>query len=414
MAAELTETTRLFARTVAGIEPEWLERLGAHLLKRSQSEPHWEKKPAQVVAHGARDAVRAAGLCQPARALRADRPEVESRRIFIRQALVEGDWDTRAPFFQHNRGLVREIEKLEHKSRRPDVLVDDELIFAFYDSLVPEDMHNGAASTPGAREAERDEPEAAVPQARRPDAPRGGRASPPSSFRTQIEIAGRTFALEYLHEPGRAARRRHDDGAADRAQPGRRGPLRLAGAGAREGEGAAAREVAAAEAAPPARAARRSLRREFVAAVPPGDVPLAQAIARYARASCNLVVPLDGFRPETLPAHLSMNFRVVDEHGRQLGMGRNLAQLRAELGEKAGRAVRRKSRGPEAAQTGLTDWSFGELEEIMEMKRGAQTLVGYPGAGRSRRQRSTSRCSTRRRRRGRAHRAGLRRSSCCS
>jgi ATP-dependent helicase HrpA len=116
---------------------------------------------------------------------------------------------------------------------------------------------------------------------------------------------------------------------------------------------------------------------EFVAAVPPGEVPLAQAIARYARESRNLALPPDGFRPEMLPAHLAMNFRVLDEHGRQLGMGRNLAQLRAELGDKAGEQFAEVA-GAGAALTGLTDWSVGELPELMEVKRGTQTLVGYP------------------------------------
>jgi ATP-dependent helicase HrpA len=116
---------------------------------------------------------------------------------------------------------------------------------------------------------------------------------------------------------------------------------------------------------------------EFIAAVPPGDVPLAQAIARYARETRNIVLPPDGFRPETLPAHLAMNFRVVDQHGRQLAIGRSLAQLRAELGEKAGEQFTEVA-GAEAAATGLTDWTFGELPELMEVRRGPQTLVGYP------------------------------------
>ncbi len=116
---------------------------------------------------------------------------------------------------------------------------------------------------------------------------------------------------------------------------------------------------------------------EFAAAVAPSDTPLAQAIARFARETRDLVVPADAFRPETVPAHLWMNFRVVDEHGRQLGMGRNLAQLRAELGREAGEQFAAIA-GAGAAQTGLTDWSFGPLEEIMELKRGGQTLVGHP------------------------------------
>jgi ATP-dependent helicase HrpA len=116
---------------------------------------------------------------------------------------------------------------------------------------------------------------------------------------------------------------------------------------------------------------------EFAAAQAPDDTPLPQAIARYARETRNVAPPLDGFRLETLPAHLAMNFRVVDEHGRQLGMGRNLAQLRPELGREAGEQFAALA-GAGAAQTALTDWSFGPLDEIMEVRRGAQRFVGHP------------------------------------
>jgi len=108
------------------------------------------------------------------------------------------------------------------------------------------------------------------------------------------------------------------------------------------------------------------------------DVPLAQAIARYARRELNLAVPLDAFRQEMLPAHLSMNFRIVDEHGRQLEMGRNLAQLRAELGQKAGDQFAELARA-DARSEKVTAWEFGDLEEVMEVRRGSQTLIGYPG-----------------------------------
>ncbi|HEY6240376.1 MAG TPA: DUF3418 domain-containing protein, partial [Burkholderiales bacterium] len=116
----------------------------------------------------------------------------------------------------------------------------------------------------------------------------------------------------------------------------------------------------------------------FLTANKPADAPLGQAIARYARRELNLGIPLDTFRVEMLPAHLSMNFRVVDEHGRQLAMGRNLAQLRAELGEAAGEQFAELARA-EAPSERFTGWEFGELEEVMEVQRGAQTLIGYPG-----------------------------------
>jgi ATP-dependent helicase HrpA len=374
MAAELVETTRLFARCVAAAEPEWLERLGAHLLKRSQSDPHWEKKPAQVVALE-RGTLYGLPVYVSRRVHYGPIDPEESRRIFIRQALVEGDWEPRAPFFQHNQRLVREIEKLEHKSRRPDVLVDEELIFAFYDSLVPAGVHNGAAFDAWRSEVERKDPKLLF--LKREDLMRHEAAGITTDlFPHSLELAGRTLALEYLHDPGGPR-----DGVTMTV------PLiALNQVSAARCEwlvpGLLKEKVQLLAKSLPQKVRHRlgplpDFAAEFATAEQPGDTPLAQAIARYAREARDLAVPLDGFRPETLPAHLSMNFRVVDEHGRQLGMGRNLPQLRAELGREAGEQFAAVA-GAGAALAGLTDWSFGPLEDMMEIQRGSQTLVGYP------------------------------------
>ncbi len=157
MAAELTETTRLYARCVATVEPEWIEAVGTHLVKRHQYEPHWEKQPARVAAFES-GTLYGLLLYSKRRVHYGPTDPAGSRKVFIRRALVEGDYDTRAPFFLHNRRLVREIEQLEHKSRRPDVLVDDELIHAFYESLVPEGIHNGADFDLWRRDAEAKNP----------------------------------------------------------------------------------------------------------------------------------------------------------------------------------------------------------------------------------------------------------------
>ena len=374
VAAELTETTRLFARCTAGIEPEWLERVGAHLVKRSQSEPHWEKKRAEVVALE-RGTLYGLPVYANRRVSYGPIDPVVSRELFIRQALVDGDWDTRAPFFLHNRRLVREIEALEHKARRPDVLVDDELIHAFYDSLVPEGIYNGAAFDAWRQPAERANPKLLF--LKREDLMRHQAAGITTElFPHQLEMAGRMLALEYLHDPGGPR-----DGvtmtvplialnqvSAARCEWLVPGPLK--------------EKVQRLAKSLPQKVRHQlgplpDFAAEFVAAVPPGDAPLAEAIARYTRESRNLAIALDGFRPETLPVHLAMNFRVVDEHGRQLAMGRNLAQLRAELGDQAGEQFADVA-GATVAVTGLTEWSFGKLEEMMEIKRGAQTLIGYP------------------------------------
>ena len=375
MAAELTETTRLYARRVATIEPEWLESIGAHLVKRHQYEPHWEKQPARVAAFE-RGTLYGLLLYAKRRVHYGPMDPVESRKVFIRRALVEGDYETRAPFFVHNRRLVREIEQLEHKSRRPDVLVDDELICAFYESLIPEGIHNGADFDRWRREAESANPKLLF--LRREDLMRHEAAGITTvQFPHELQMAGRSFALDYHHEPGSQrdgvtltvpllALNQIDAARCDWLVPGlaREKITRLA------------------------KSLPQKLRHQlgplpefvdaFLAARETQDAPLVQAIARYARREQNLAVPLDAFRPETLPAHLSMNFRIVDEHGRQLGMGRNLAQLRAELGQKAGEQFSEivKADVPAAEFTG---WEFGDLEEVMEIRRGSQTLIGYPG-----------------------------------
>ena len=375
VAAELTETTRLYARSIAGIEPEWLETIGAHLLKRSQSDPHWEKRAAQVVATE-RGTLYGLPVYVNRRVHYGPMDPAESRRIFIRQALVDGEYETRAPFFAHNRRLVRDIEALEHKSRRPDVLVDEELIYAFYDSRIPEGMHNGAAFEAWLKDAERKQPKLLF--LKRDDLMRHEAAGiTTAQFPPQIAMAGRAFALEYLHDPGGAR-----DGVTMTV------PLiALNQVSAARAEwvvpGLLKEKVQLLAKSLPQKVRHRlgplaEFASAFVAAVAPSDTPLADAIARYARVEMNLDLPRDAFRPETLPAHLTMNFRVIDEHGRQLAMGRNLAQLRAELGEKAGERFSAIAKG-EAAVVGLTSWSFGDLDEIMEIRRGAQTLVGYLG-----------------------------------
>ena len=173
VAAELVETTRLFGRGIAAIEPQWLEQVGAHLIKKQLLDPHWEKKAAQVTAleratlyglvvyHNRRTDY---GRVDPAGA----------REIFIREALVAGEWETRLPFLAANQKLVKQVAELEHKSRRQDVLVDDELIFAFYDAQLPADVFSGASFERWYKDAQRLNPKLLLLTQRRADAPRSG------------------------------------------------------------------------------------------------------------------------------------------------------------------------------------------------------------------------------------------------
>ena len=381
MAAELAETTRLYARCVATIDPLWLETIGAHLIKRTQADPHWEKKPAHVAAFE-RGTLYGLPVYINRRVHYGPIDPKLSRDIFIRQALVEGDYESRAPFFLHNRKLGEDIEALEHKSRRPDVLVDDHLVYAFYDSLIPPEITNGPAFDEWRREIETKDPKLLF--LKREDLMRHEAAGiTTEQFPHVMEMSGRSFALEYLHEPGSprdgvtlsvplVALNQINAAFADWLVPGMRRekviqlgkslPQRLRhkfGTLPEFAEGFVAQE------------------RPAPASGSGAVASLAEAIARYARRELNLEVPGDGFRYEALPAHLSMNYLVVDEHGRQLAMGRNLAQLRAELGEQAEQQFSELA-ASEIAQAGLTDWTLGDLDEVMEIHRGSQTLVGYP------------------------------------
>ncbi len=327
VAAEIVETTKLFARCVARIEPEWLEEVGAHLIKRSYFEPHWEKKAGQVAAWE-RSTLYGLLINPKKRVHYGPMNPEEAREVFIREALVNGEFNTQAPFFGHNQKLIADIEALEHKARRPDVLVDDELIFAFYDERIPVGIHNAAAFEHWRKEAEREQPKLLF--LKKNDLMRHEAAGITAEhFPPQMLMNNVSYALAYNFAPGK-----NDDG------------VTLTVPQALLNQVSAARceylvpGVLADKIAQLVKSLPQKLRRhcvpvpEFAAtfclAVKPSDTPLLQVLARYIREQKQLDVPPDAFRLEQLPPHLQMNFRVVDEHGRQLGMSRNFAALRGE------------------------------------------------------------------------------------
>ncbi len=331
VAAEIVETTKLFARCVARIEPEWLEEVGAHLIKRSYFDAHWEKKAGQVAAWE-RSTLYGLLINPKKRVHYGPMNPEESREVFIREALVNGEFNTQAPFFAHNQKLIADIEALEHKARRPDVLVDDELIFAFYDERIPAGIHNGAAFEHWRKEAEREQPK--LLHLKKDDLMRHEAAGITTvQFPPQLQMNNVSYALAYNFAPGKS-----DDG------------VTLTAPQALLNQVSAARceylvpGILAEKIAQLVKSLPQKLRRHcvpvpefaaaFCTAVKPSDMPLLQALARYIREQKQLDVPLDAFRLEQLPPHLLMNFRVVDEHGRQLGMSRNFIQLRGEWAAK--------------------------------------------------------------------------------
>jgi ATP-dependent helicase HrpA len=372
-AAELVETTRLFARTVGGIEPRWLEEVGAHLIKREHSEPQWDARRGEVVALE-RGTLYGLPVYASRRVAYGPIDAPAAHEIFVRSALVHGELETRAPFLAHNRRLVAEIERLEHKSRRPDILVDEELIHAFYSERVPAHIYNAQAFEQWRVGAERDDRKRLFLS--REELMRHEAAGiTTENFPPHVDLGPNRFALEYQFEPGSAR-----DGvtmtvplALLNQVPINRTEWLVPGL-LREKVRALAKSM-------PQRlrhklGALEAFSDKFMSEVGPADMPLAQALARYVRAEFNFEVPVDALRPDSAPPHLRMNFRVVDDAGRQRAMGRDLGEIKRALGEEAKAVLQEEAPVDEGAR--YTGWTLGDLPEIMEIQRGRSTLVGYP------------------------------------
>jgi ATP-dependent helicase HrpA len=200
MAAELVETTRLYARLIAKIESEWIEQVAGDLCKRSYFEPHWEKTPAAVMAY---ERVTLYGLViNPKRKVHYSRIDsVEARQIFIRKALVAGDFQTQAKFFEHNKQLVADIETLEAKSRRRDVLVDEQVLYDFYDQLIPDDICDGRRFEKWRKAAE-EKNKQLLYLTREDLMHHEAEGASEAQFPDSMQIAGMSLKLSYHFEPG--------------------------------------------------------------------------------------------------------------------------------------------------------------------------------------------------------------------
>ncbi|HET6720581.1 MAG TPA: DUF3418 domain-containing protein, partial [Rhodocyclaceae bacterium] len=402
VTAELTETTKLYGRCVARIDPDWLEEVGAHLIRKSSFDPHWEKKAMQVAAWE-RATLHGIVIYAKRRIHYGPHHPTEARDIFIRQSLVGGEIDEsyakKWAFWQHNQKLMHDIETLEHKSRRPDVLVDDELIAAFYDAHIPNDpalgLHNGAAFDHWRREAERANPK--LLYLTRDDLMRHEAAGiTTEAFPASIKISGIDYALSYHHEPTSPK-----DGVTltlPLSQLNQIPPTRcewLVPGLLKE------KVVQLVKTLPQKLRAKLvpvpEFAQEFIDWVAAKSTESGQSGVHANILQGGLVAALvqfiletralhargwavtpDAFRADALPPHLSMNFKLIDEHERQLDMSRNLSELRAEWGGEAKQQFAGLHETP-AQYTGLTDWSFGELPELMEVQAGGQTIIGYPG-----------------------------------
>lgn len=384
VAGELMETTRLYARCVARIDPVWLEKVGAHLIRRAWSDPRWEKKAGQVVANE-RATLYGLPVYTGRRVHFGKIDPAQAREIFIRDALLAGDIDAPLPFLKHNRQLIASIEKLEHQTRRPDILVDDALIYAFYDQQIPADVYQTATLEKWHKRLTKAQAQALM--LTRDALMRHDAAGITTDvFPKKVEWQGVQMSLDYHFEPGSIR-----DGvtltvplfALNQIDPLRCEWLV---------PGMLKEKVHLLLKSLPQKIRRHCVPlpdfaagfvdRWFDKAADP-DRGLLDAIAADMWEQVKVRPVRSDFKVETLPAHLFMNFKVIDENGRMLSGGRNLDQLKAEHGKQAQAsfqklAVRDDQVAQALAHENLTEWSFGPLPEIMEIRRKGQSFVGYP------------------------------------
>ena len=421
IAAELVETNRLYGRGLAGIEPQWIPGVAGHLLKTQLLDPHWEKKAGEVVALQ-RATLYGIVVYANRRVNFGNVDPKNAREIFIRQALVAGDWESRLPFIGHNAKLLAQVEELEHKSRRQDVLVDDELIYAFYDQQLPADVHSAASLERWYKFESRNRPE--LLKLSRDELMRHEAAGiTGAAFPKTVRLGGMDCVATYLHDPGDPK-----DGVTVTV------PIYALNQVSDERSEWLVPGMLAAKVSALCKSLHQRPRSrlvplpdyvaEFVETQPFAQGALMDVLQKAVRERSQIAVQRNDFKLDMLQPHLFMNFRVVDEHGRQLGLGRHLATLKAELGGQARSAFQALASlklpvaGPPEASTPTgtsavpaqplpmaaggarrvekaaplavaappavsapktyTQWTFGELPELMQIHKAGQVLIGFP------------------------------------
>ncbi len=383
MSAELVETSRLWARQNAAIKPEWAETLGAHLVKRTYSEPHWSRKRAAVMA---RERVTLYGVPLVADRLiqygRIDPPL--ARELFIRHALVQGEWDSRHRFLAENARLLEEAEELEHRARRRDIVVDEQTLFDFYDARVGDDVVSGQHFDQWWKRARHKRADLltfdpsmlthdTAGQVRALDFPTNWL----SEWGHDSDEAGLTFAISYHFEPGAdddgltidvpvATLNRIDADDFSWLVPGLREEL------VTELIRSLPKSLRVAMVPAPNTA------REFLAATPPGAEPLLDALERFARSTRSLMIDRDAWDWAKVPEHLRPTYRVLTEAGAEAGRGKDLDALKEPLRPTFEQAMADVAADSGVTATGQTTWTVGTVEESFVQRRAGHEVRGFP------------------------------------
>ncbi len=399
MAAELVETSRLFARTVGRIDPAWVEPLAGDLLKRTYGEPHWEKKQGAVVAY---ERVTLFGVpIVERRRVQYKRVDPEhSRELFIRHALVEGEWDSQQAFDRDNRRLRRELEQLEERTRRRDILFDDERVFDFYDARIPADITTTRDFEGWWRATRREQPDLlTMRRSDLLDEDAAEAAQDQQEYPTQWRSGDQRLAIKYRFEPGA-----QDDGVSVQV------PLALLPRMREEGFDWQVRGLRKELVTALIKSLPKQIRKNVVPAADwaekivaelPDDAPteptesfratLAKAIQRMTY----VPVTESDFDLSRVPAHLLPTWAVVDERGRRVETGKDLSALQTKLKDRtrqsvasattkgAGRPggaarVASASVGRPLEQSGLSAWPDQDLPQTLDTEQAGGVIRAYP------------------------------------
>ncbi len=374
MAAELVETGRLYSRIVAKIEPEWIEPVAGELVRKQYFDPHWEKKPAQVVAY---EQVSLYGLPIVARRRIHFGPidQAMSHDIFIRDALVQGDWFCKAPFFKHNLALIENIELLEQKSRRRDVLVDDDELFAFYKERIPSHIVNGAGFEKWRKKVEREKPELLFLN-RNELMQHQAEHVTEHSFPDQMLVNRVPLSLEYNFEPGK-----QHDGITKTI------PISLLNQTTPERYEWLVPGLLREKVIFLIKSLPKSLRRHFIPvpkyadeclkAVSVEDGALLPALSMQLRKLTDIEIKPSDWNLAELPVYLQMNFKLVDDQGELLAESRDLQALKLEWAKQA-EASFRQIPDSDYERSGMTSWTFGDVKQQITLQQNGLEMTAYP------------------------------------
>jgi len=374
VAGEVVETTRRYGRTIAAIEPEWIEPLAEHLVKRSYSDPYWSRKNAAAMCY---EKVSLMGL--PIVARRSVRygpidPEA-AREMFIQHGLVEGDLKLRAPFLEHNAQMIEQVRSLGAKSRSRDFVIDDYTIASFYDRVLPEHVVDQQKLQKWRKTAELEQPQALFMEL--DDLVEEGPDDvAPTAFPDELHLGEMQLPLEYSYQPGDEA-----DGVTLSTPLAALNQLEADQLGWLVPGLLHEKVVAMIRSLP--KQIRRNLvpapdvARQVVSELTYGEGPFITAVAKALGRIAEEPIPLDKFRQEKIPLHLQMNVRVLDDDGKELAAGRDLYQLRSEFSQNASSAAAQIDDSSWRRED-ITTWDFGELPEKVEIRQGAITVPAYP------------------------------------